>query len=242
MEFSGKKPVSNRHLIELAFIVLVSVVLLNPLNISVQAATSKLTPETIKLAVLELGVLAPVGMVFLEWLQVVIAPLPPVTMVASGYTFGMLQGSIYSFIGMSLGSITAILLGRRFGRPLVERVVSDDHLEKFHHLTEKHGLIVFTVIFLAPGFPDDVVCYLAGLTNLDLKKLALSASLGRIPTVLMLVLTGNSIAVADTGLMVATLGVFTGASFLSVKNEKKIINTASKIEKSFQGAFTSLNH
>ena len=232
----SKKPMSLRHFTELVFILLISFVLLNPLNLSVSAATTNLTPEVIKAAVLELGMLAPVGMIFLDWLQVVAAPLPPVTMVASGYTFGMIQGSIYSFIGMSLGSITAILLGRKFGRPLVEKVVSEEHLKKFHDLTEKHGLIVFTVIFLTPGFPDDVVCYLAGLTNLDLKKLMLSASLGRIPTVLMLVLTGNSIALAQTNLMVATLGVFIGASIISVKKEQKIIETAEKIE----GALFSL--
>lgn len=90
-----------------------------------------------------------------------------------------------------------------------------------------------------PGFPDDVVCYLAGLTSLDPKKLFLPASLGRIPTVLTLVLTGNSIALANTKVMMAALGLFAGASFLSVKNEEKIINTVAEAEKSLQNIFAS---
>ncbi len=239
MEMEARRP-SNRHLVEIFSVLLISVVLLNPLGISVQAATSNLTPETIRAAVLQLGVLAPLGMIFLEWLQVVAAPIPPVTMVASGYTFGMFPGGLYSWIGMSLGSLTAMLLGRRFGRPVVEKVVSEDHMEKFYHLTEKHGLIVFTVIFILPGFPDDVVCYLAGLTDLDMKKLFLSASLGRLPTVAILVITGNSIALANTKVMVASLGVFAGISYLSVKNEEKIISTASRWEESLVNLFPFL--
>ncbi|MFB6208836.1 MAG: TVP38/TMEM64 family protein [Candidatus Nanohaloarchaea archaeon] len=226
---------SRRHLFELGFLFLVSLVLLNPLEISFSLASIDLSPESIKNAVLGLGMLAPVGMIFLDWLQVVIAPMPPVTMVASGYTFGFLFGSLYSFIGMSLGSLTAILLGRKFGQKVVEKVVSEEHMEKFHDLTQRHGLIVFTVIFLFPGFPDDVVCYLAGLTDLDLKKLYLSASLGRIPTVLTLTLTGNSIAVANIKLMVGALGVFGGLSYVSVRNEERIIQRASNLEKSLEG-------
>lgn len=205
-----------------------------------QFQSFEMTPEGVKSAVLSLGVFAPFGMIFFEWLQVVAAPIPPVTMVASGFTFGIFPGSIYSWVGMSLGSFTALLLGRKFGRPVVEKVVSEDHIERFNHLTEEHGLIVFTTIFVLPGFPDDVVCYLAGLTDLDLKKLAVSASLGRIPTVITLVVAGNSMAMSQNKLMVAILAIFIGTGAICVKKEEKIIEVASRWEKSLASSVSGI--
>jgi len=218
---------TKRHSAELGVIALTALVLWNPLEISVSLASLQVSPEAVKGAVLSLGVWAPIGMVFFEWLQVVVAFIPPVTMVASGYTFGAFWGSIYSFIGMSLGSITAIFLGRRYGKKIVERFISDDHMKRFERLTREHGLIVFAVVFLLPGFPKDPACYIAGLTDIDLKKLMATACIARIPVMMMLVLTGNSIAAANTKFIAAVLGSFIAISLISVRYEERIIGTAS---------------
>ncbi|EHK01873.1 hypothetical protein HRED_06602 [Candidatus Haloredivivus sp. G17] len=73
-----------------------------------------------------------------------------------------------------------------------------------------------------PGFPDDALCFIAGLTNLNWKKLAFIASIGRLPGILMLTTTGYSIAEANTILFII-VGLSTAAiSVFSVNYRKEI--------------------
>ena len=236
MDFSNSRIYSRRHLLEFLGIFIFSIVILNPFNISIGFLYSSTTPEILKKTILDLGLLAPVFMVFLEALQVLIAPLPPVTMVASGYTFGFFYGSIYSFIGMALGSAAAIMISRRFGKPLVTHFISEEHMSKFHNLTERHGPAVFTAFFVAPGFPHDILCYVAGLTDLDTKKLIASVSLGRLPTLIALVLTGDSIASAQTKTSFLILIILTLTGLIAVKNEERLIEYVKKLKTFFRSS------
>jgi uncharacterized membrane protein YdjX (TVP38/TMEM64 family) len=133
-------------------------------------------------------------------------------------------------IGASIGSLTAILLSRKFGRPVVESFLSDEVIEKFDKFTSGHGFLPFIVLFVFPGFPDDALCFIAGLTKLDWKKLFIIASLGRLPGIAMLVVTGSSIAEANLqNLVLASSGIIT-ISYISVKYEKQLENMAADIE------------
>ena len=51
------------------------------------------------------------------------------------------------------------------------------------------NLGVFAV-FVVPGLPDDVVCFVAGLTDLPLWQLVVIAAVGRLPTVFLMALVG----------------------------------------------------
>jgi uncharacterized membrane protein YdjX (TVP38/TMEM64 family) len=221
---------TRRHLAEFLVLGLFSLVALNPLDLSLGFIYTGTTPEAIKASILELGGLAPVGMMLMEALQIVIAPLPPVTMVASGYTFGFIYGSIYSFLGMVAGSAAALLVSRRLGIPVVKSFVSENHIEKFQETAKGHGYLVIGAFFVAPGFPHDILCYVAGLTDLDLEKLIIIICIGRTPTLLALVMTGDSIAssrVMKAGLILALL---TFIGFITVKQEERIFSAARKAE------------
>lgn len=179
------------------------------------------SPE--KLAEL-LGPYGPAGIVAGQFVQVLIAPIPPVTPVASGLLYGPWYGMILSVIGAALGSILAIILSRKYGRPLVERFVRDSVMERFDSFTEKTGYTPFLVLFIFPGFPDDALCFIAGLTKLDWKNLAIIASLGRIPGILMLTTTGYSIAEANLILFIIAFSSVAAISILSVKHRKNLEN------------------
>ena len=58
-------------------------------------------------------------------------------------------------------------------------------MEKFDFVlnSERASWLLF-LIFVIPGLPDDVVCYLAGLTKVPLKKLVLIFAIGRLPAVI----------------------------------------------------------
>lgn len=169
-----------------------------------------------------LGSYGPAGIILGQFVQVMIAPIPPVTPVASGLLYGPWYGMVLSVIGAAIGSILAIFLSRRYGRPLVERFVRDSTMEKFDSLTEKTGYTPFLVLFIFPGFPDDALCFIAGLTKLDWKNLAIIGSLGRIPGILMLTTTGHSIAETNFILFVIAASSVAIVSILSVKYREKL--------------------
>lgn len=169
-----------------------------------------------------LGPYGPLGVILGQIAQVLIAPIPPVTAIASGLLYGPFKGAVISLIGASIGSIIAIYLSNRYGRPLVERFVSEQKMEKFDEFTHKSGYTPFIILFVLPGFPDDVLCFIGGLTNLDWKTMAFIASIGRLPGILMLTTTGHSIGQADAVLFIVSALSVAVISILSVHYRKRI--------------------
>lgn len=176
------------------------------------------------------GVLAPAVLILLQVSQVLVAPLPgPVVGAAAGYAFGIFWGTVYGFIGLALGSIIAILLAKHYGRPFVEDILSDQTIEKFDYLADEHGFLPFFLLFLLPGFPDDAICFIAGLTELDTKKLLLFASFGRLPGLLSLTVFGNSLAIGDMKVMILTGLIVIGVSWAAWYMREHVIKPGEKV-------------
>lgn len=152
-------------------------------------------PDKVRDLVSSYGSLGPLIFILLVIIQIFIAPIPgQIAGLTSGYLFGAFFGTIYSMIGLIIGSWLVFLLSRKFGRPFVEKFVSIKLLKKFDKIMKKNGTFVLFLIFLIPGLPDDAVCYLAGLTDIKIRKLVLIAALGRFPGFLILNLVGAGIA------------------------------------------------
>jgi uncharacterized membrane protein YdjX (TVP38/TMEM64 family) len=139
------------------------------------------------------GAWGPALLIGLYVAQVIVAPIPgqAINFVA-GYIYGFWGGLGYSWIGAVLGSTAAMGLARLTGRPVVQRLVSRPLLERLDRLASGRGLSFFFVVFLVPGLPDDVGCFLAGLTRLPLPALIAAAALGRIPGIAAAVWAGAS--------------------------------------------------
>ncbi len=119
--------------------------------------------------VIRFGPWAPLAAIVLHVAQVLLAPIPGQVMDAvNGYLFGAAWGTFYSLIGMMAGSSLAMTLARRFGRPWAERLIKKETLERLDSYSRQRGALFFFLIFLFPFLPDDVACFLAGLTPLPL--------------------------------------------------------------------------
>ncbi len=149
------------------------------------------------------GPWAPFFYVMLQVLQVVVAPIPgQIVGGVGGFLFGH-WGILWTTIGSLIGFWLVFSIARRFGRPLVEKIFRKPAVEKFDFIINAKGasLIIFA-IFLLPGFPDDLVCYIAGLTQLSMKKLMLISILGRFPTIVLTNYIGMGLN-GNIGLVVA---------------------------------------
>ncbi|MFB6294193.1 MAG: TVP38/TMEM64 family protein [Candidatus Nanohaloarchaea archaeon] len=174
-------------------------------------------PVALQQAIQGFGIWGPLTVIGLQAAQVIIAPIPgPLVMLSAGFAYGLFWGSLYGFIGLTIGSWTALLLTRRYGRPFVERVVDEDLLARFDTATNNYGLLLLTALFVLPGFPDDAIVYIAGLTNIRLRYLLAVTSLGRLPGMFAMVLAGNRLAIQEFDQMLIVLVVFTTLSGLSV--------------------------
>ena len=128
--------------------------------------------------------------------QAIFAPIPGAVLgFIGGYIFGWV-GIILSMIGMSIGMLSIFVLARRFGRPLVEKVITKEALGRFDFLTKK-GSLVFFLIFLIPGLPDDAVGYVAGLTKIPIRKLLFLAIVGRLPAIVGTNLIGSGLGAGN---------------------------------------------
>jgi uncharacterized membrane protein YdjX (TVP38/TMEM64 family) len=130
----------------------------------------------------EWGVLAPVIFMGLQALQVIIAPIPgELTGILGGYLFGQWVGLLYSTIGLTMGSVAAFAVGRWLGARYVQKLVGPDIWRKMGFIVEAEGVILCFIIFLVPGLPKDMACYLFGLSPMPLWVFAVISTFGRIP-------------------------------------------------------------
>ncbi len=105
----------------------------------------------------------------LQFLQVVILPIPStVTVVAGAALFQPFWGSVYSLIGIVLGSLAAFLIGRYAGIRVVSWLVGKETLEKWLKKIKGKDKLLLTAMFLLPVFPDDILCFVAGFSSMSI--------------------------------------------------------------------------
>jgi uncharacterized membrane protein YdjX (TVP38/TMEM64 family) len=123
--------------------------------------------------------------------QVLFAPIPGQLIgLLGGYMFGFWRGLAFSTIGLALGSSLAFAAGRLLGHGVVRAVVPAAILGRFERLINESSLWDFFLIFLLPLFPDDAVCFIAGLTRLPIWQLVLVSIAGRMPWMAVLTYVG----------------------------------------------------
>ena len=79
--------------------------------------------DTLQAYIKSFGMIAPVMLIVIQAFQVVVPVLPGfLGCVAGSILFGTMGGFWCNYIGISLGSIIAYILARKYGAPLVERM------------------------------------------------------------------------------------------------------------------------
>lgn len=130
------------------------------------------------------GIFAPLLYIILQIAQTVVAPIPgQIVGSIGGYLFGA-WGILWTTIGTLIGCFIVFKLARRFGRPLLEKFFKKSAIKHFDFVVNSRSAsFVLFLIFLLPGFPDDLICYIAGLTKLSTRRLMLIVLLGRLPVI-----------------------------------------------------------
>ncbi|MDF7638231.1 TVP38/TMEM64 family protein [Lactobacillus sp. ESL0791] len=115
-------------------------------------------------------IIGPVVFTLIQIVQVVIPIIPGgVSLLGGVIFFGPIAGFIYNYVGICIGSIINFFLARYYGRPFILHIVSEKTLDKYMKWTKNQKKFnwFFALCIVAPAAPDDVLCLLAGLTNMN---------------------------------------------------------------------------
>lgn len=170
--------------------------------------------QSLRSYIMAFGPLAPLALIVLQAAQVIVAPVHgQVLTLVAGYLFGGWWGTLYTMLGITVGSTIAFWLSRRYGRRNVEDIVHDDALEQFDAVSEAYGAPALLLCFLVPGLPDDVNCFAGGLTDIPLWHLLAIAIVGRAPGSFLVNVVGDLLR---TDRFAAALVLAAGLVVLSV--------------------------
>lgn len=114
-------------------------------------------------------VIGPLIFVLIQIVQVVIPIIPGgISLLGGVVFFGPVAGFLYNYIGICIGSLINFFLARYYGRAFIFHIVSEKTLAKYMKWTKNQRKFnwFFALCILAPAAPDDVLCLLAGLTEM----------------------------------------------------------------------------
>lgn len=137
------------------------------------------------------GLWGPAIMGVLFILQTFLAFIPgQALMVASGYIYGFTGGILITWVSLVLGGQLAFWLARRYGRPFAEKMVSASILDRWDRSAAGQGVVFYIVTLVMPFFPNDAMCYVAGLGHISNRRFLLANACGRGIASLLTVVVG----------------------------------------------------
>ena len=132
--------------------------------------------------------------ILLQITQNIIAPIAHYPILyASGVLFGPILGFVYNWIGTCIGTFLIFVLVKKFGRPLVNKMVSKKFIEKYDNLIKKISPFGLFLMYVLPVFPDDEISYLVGVSSMPMKDILVAILLGKLGGATLAILANNPI-------------------------------------------------
>ena len=135
--------------------------------------------EALQAVVKSSGSLGMVAYFLIEVIYVTLTPLfNTAILIASGYIFGGHVGFVMNFLATSVGLFIIVFLVKKYGRPLLQRILSPHFYNRFDHLAQKIGPITLLICYVLPFTPDDELTYIVAAGPIRIKRFILPILLG----------------------------------------------------------------
>ena len=112
---------------------------------------------------------------------------------ANGMIYGLLWGTVITWIGAMLGAAMAFGLARKLGRPFVEFVVAKRDWTVLDDWAADNGWQVVLIGRLIPLIAFNLINYAAGLTRLGWWQFLWTTGIGILPMTVLMVALGDNI-------------------------------------------------
>ena len=111
---------------------------------------------------------------------------------AAGALFGLVRGTLYVFIGATLGACAAFLVGRYVARGAIEqRIAAHPQFNAIDGVVGREGRKIVFLLRLSPVFPFNLLNYALGLTRVRFLDY-LVACIGMLPGTFLYVYYGHT--------------------------------------------------
>ncbi len=163
-------------------ITLLTLILLAVIFIKIVAGQKISSVSEFQSYICSFGPAAPVILTLFQIFQVIVPVVPGyLGCIVGAVSFGTLTGFLCNYIGISLGSIAAYFIARKYGLKALLLFFSRKQYEKwFERISRQHSYNLFLFIAtLLPLFPDDFLCYFSGLIKMNAKKFIWIIILGK---------------------------------------------------------------
>jgi len=174
------------------------------------------------------GVFSFLIFMLLQILQTTILQIPSIIVtIAGSFVFGRWTAFFLSFISVMIGSIIMFWIGRKGGRKFLNWIAGEKGAEKWiNQMT--NGKYLFFLMMMFPLFPDDILCAVAGVTNMSFAFFFWTNVLARALGIACTVFFGSGAVIPFSGWGLFVWGViliFIAVLFyISVKYKDKIDN------------------
>ena len=172
------------------------------------------------------GFLGPLIFILLIAMSTIFAPINNFLVWLPGfYIFGPEKSIIYSFIGGLIGGLCAFLIARRFGRPVVKKIIGKKGMERIDKITEDLGVSALWLLMVFGVSLFDLVSYAAGLTNIRIKDFFVIILLGPLPLTFLIYLliknTQDLLTVVFISGVVSVTGLLMSSVFLFLLHRRR---------------------
>ena len=183
------------------------------------------SPEEVRAFFEGFGLWGPVLFFTLQAAQVVVALIPAAPIMLAGVaTYGPWWGFALSLFGAVGGSVVAFFMGRRFGRPMVAKLVGEKILDTYSGKMSPNGLWMLVALMLPIPAGGDAVCSLAGLSKITPVRFVVLNTLGRMPYTALAVLAASGLATGSLSLLIGAavvLALLGMIAFFYVRHSKR---------------------
>ena len=135
--------------------------------------------ESLQKAIQDIG---PLGIIIYFIIEVIYVTLTPLLntaiLIASGYIFGGHLGFIINFLATTLGLFLIVFLVKRYGRSLLQKVVSHKFYRNFDRIVQKIGPVTLLIVYVLPFTPDDELTYLVAAGPVKFRRFIIPILLG----------------------------------------------------------------
>jgi uncharacterized membrane protein YdjX (TVP38/TMEM64 family) len=167
-----------------------------------------------------------VALMGLQAMQIVISVIPgqPIQF-ASSYIYGFWNGYLISMAGAVVGSFLTYHLARFLGKDALHILFGEkrvtDIIKKLNS-TKSYGIII--LIYMIPGIPKDIMCYVAGISEIKIIPFLIISTIGRTPGIMGSLLIGSMLESKNYVGMAILIVVAVAVFYIFVRNRKKIMD------------------
>jgi uncharacterized membrane protein YdjX (TVP38/TMEM64 family) len=142
--------------------------------------------EFLKTYIDSLGYWGPIIAILLMVLHSIVFIPSEIILFANVYAYGFYLGMLYTWIGSMLGAYLSFYLARFFGRPLVEKFIAKEKVDKFDQWFDEKGTFGLFILRLIPLFSFNLLNYGAGLVSISFWQFTWSTGIGIIPPMVVM--------------------------------------------------------